>query len=69
MTRTIDIEFDIGQKVLVYDLDSWATVEEISISYKGTKYLVEYFHNGKREEAWLYASELRSKKEENAGQG
>lgn len=58
--HTITLAFNIGDRVLIHEIESPATVCGINISHEGIQYQAKWFSNSDRKEAWLYAYELKA---------
>lgn len=56
----LETKFSLGDKVLIPDLDNAnAVVRGISIGIFGATYSVAWFHNGKREECYVFEDEIK----------
>lgn len=54
----IENKCSIGDRVYIRELESRVLVTGIHIGLRGLRYDVEYFHNGKRESAYVFESEI-----------
>lgn len=56
--RAEQFKFDIGDKVLIKDIQRPGKVEALMIDFLGVQYRIVYWDNSKRENAWLGPDEL-----------
>jgi hypothetical protein len=57
-----DTEFSVGETVLIAGLEGMpGLIEAIRIDLQGVRYLVGWWHDGKRETELLFGCELRKK--------
>tara|TARA_R110000787_G_scaffold283559_1_gene396504 strand:+ start:353 stop:526 length:174 start_codon:yes stop_codon:yes gene_type:complete len=53
-------KFEINQKVTIIDMECAGRIEEISITEKGTKFLVRFINNGDLQKWFLYEDEIEA---------
>jgi hypothetical protein len=58
--KQISVEFERHDKVMITAVNAPGFVDKLSISNDGTMYQVVYWIDGKRNETWVYASELQA---------
>jgi hypothetical protein len=61
MEKNIKIDFEIGQKVLVREIQRPGRVDMIQIDSVGMQYRIAYWDNSDRKNTWLYADEIESR--------
>lgn len=59
--RAEHFKFDLGDKVIIREVQRPGVVEALTIDFLGPQYRVVYWDNGKRETVWLKADELESR--------
>lgn len=62
MKHAIDVAFNLGDKVIVKELESHGRVRQICITETGIQYEVSYFYNGEAKKIFFYADELEAKR-------
>lgn len=62
MKTTIEFDYNIGDKVWINELQSWAHVISLWASDRGNQYEVAWFHNGERKTGYLLKEELSANK-------
>ncbi len=60
---TIEVIAAVGDRVYIPDMECHATVKALRVAALGIDYLVAWFHDGKREEEFVTASEIRPAEE------
>lgn len=58
MKQTIAIDFSIGDRVMVKDIEATGTVYAVMVSRDGIEYQVKWFSNSDRKSEWFRAAEL-----------
>lgn len=61
MSKQLTIEFELGDRVLIKEIQRPGRVEMIQHDLLGITYRVAYWDNSKRETVWLYADELEAR--------
>ena len=61
MEKNITIDFEVGQKVLVKEIQRPGRVDMIQIDSVGIQYRIAYWDNSERKSTWLYADEIESR--------
>jgi len=56
--RVEHFKFDLGDKVIIREINRPGRVEALMIDYLGPQYRVAFWDNSKREGSWLNAEEL-----------
>lgn len=56
--RVERFQFDLGDKVMIPEINRPGTVEALTVDYLGPQYRVAYWDNGERRTAWVKADEL-----------
>jgi len=56
--RIEHFKFDLGDKVIISEVQRPGTIESLLIDFLGPQYRVAYWDNSKRETVWLKADEL-----------
>ncbi len=62
MSKQVTIEFEIGDLVLIKEIQRPGRVEVIQHDFLGTTYRIAFWDNSKRESVWLYADEIERRK-------
>lgn len=57
----LSIKFQLGQKILVREIQRPGRVDMIQIDSVGTQYRVAYWDNGDRKTTWLYEDEIEAR--------
>ena len=60
--KTIDIIYELMQRVYIPDLECYGMVISVSITAVGNEYQVRYFHDGIHQTAYLFDWELTESK-------
>jgi len=58
---TINIDFSVGDKVIVKELQRPGRIDMIQVDSIGVQYRVGFWDNATRQNAWLYADELEAR--------
>ena len=56
--KTLELSFDLGQKVMVKEIQRPGRVEIAQLDNLGLMYRVSYWDNGERKSTWLYPDEI-----------
>jgi hypothetical protein len=59
--KSIGIDFEVGQKVMVKEIQRPGRVDMIQMDSVGIQYRVAYWDNSERKTVWLYAEELETR--------
>lgn len=59
MKRLIQLEYSVGDHVLVKDIEATGTVYAATVSRGGIEYQVKWFANSERHSDWFRGEELR----------
>ena len=59
--RTEHFRFDLGDRVLIREIQRPGKVEALMVDFLGVQYRIVYWDNSKRENAWLGADELEAR--------
>ena len=59
MTKTIAVEYAIGDKVCILGVNEIGCVYSINVSKDGMEYSVKWFSNCDRKQDWFRSEELR----------
>lgn len=62
MPRTEIFKFDIGDPVIIREIQRPGKVEALTIDYLGPQYRVTFWDNGDRKSIWLTVEEIESRK-------
>ena len=60
MKQAITIDFSIGDRVVVKDIEAAGIVYAVTISRDGVEYQVKWFSNSDRKSEWFRAEELEA---------
>ena len=60
MKQAITIDFSIGDRVVVKDIEAAGIVYAVTISRDGIEYQVKWFSNSDRKSEWFRAEELEA---------
>jgi hypothetical protein len=61
MKHTVEFEFNLGDKVMIKEIQRPGRIEMIHIDCLGVQYRVAYWDNSKRESNWLFADEVEAR--------
>ena len=61
MKHTVELEFKVGDRVLVKEIQRPGRVEMIQLDFLGIQYRIAFWDNAKRESCWLYADEIEQR--------
>lgn len=59
--RIEHFKFDLGDRVLIKEIQRPGKIESLMIDFIGVQYRVGFWDNSKRETVWLSAEELESR--------
>lgn len=59
--HTVTLQFAVGDKILVKEIQRPGRVELIQHDFLGTQYRVCFWDNSKRENVWLYPDEIEAR--------
>lgn len=60
--KKIEIEFSIGSKILVKEIQRPGRVEALMVDGLGLQCRVAYWDNAERKSVWLYGDEIEARK-------
>ncbi len=58
-------EYDLGQKVLIKEINRPGFINALLLNSSGTQYRVIYWDNCSRKDEWLYSCEIKNVESEN----
>ena len=61
MKRLETFDFNIGDKVIINEVQRPGKIEALRIDFLGVQYLVGFWDNSQRQSAWLGADELSNR--------
>jgi len=56
---TIEYKFNIHDRVLLIDLETYGTVDSLTTDINGSMYRVVFWYNGDRKSVWVYDYEIK----------
>jgi hypothetical protein len=61
MKHNIELDFKVGDRVMIKEIQRPARVEMVQLDFLGTQYRVAFWDNSKRETVWLYPDEIEGR--------
>jgi hypothetical protein len=58
VSRLVDFEYDLGERVRVAAIDVLGRVDSLTLDNMGKQYRVVYWNDGQRQSVWVYPYEL-----------
>jgi hypothetical protein len=59
--RIEKFEFDLGEKVIITEIQRTGVVDSLTVDFLGPQYRVAYWDNSERKTTWLPAHELEAR--------